>query len=73
MIMEYDKTKYVNPFNSVTKLKSYRDLKNVVDTAIEEAKLEEKKEIATKMKNSGFDIETIKGFTGLSKEEIENL
>jgi predicted transposase/invertase (TIGR01784 family) len=58
-------------------LKHYRDLKNVTDTAIEEGKevgREEKAvEIALKMKKSGFDAETISGFTELSIEEIENL
>lgn len=70
-------------------LKIYRDLKNVVDTARGEGRLEgrmegrmegkhegrmeEKNEIARKLKNSGVAIELIVQTTGLSKEVIEKL
>jgi predicted transposase/invertase (TIGR01784 family) len=54
-------------------LKSYRDLKNVIDTAYGEGKNEGKIEIAKEMKASNEPIETIIRYTGLSKEQIEIL
>jgi predicted transposase/invertase (TIGR01784 family) len=58
-------------------LKYYRDLKNVVDTSFDEGKaegkVEGKLEIARQMKSEGEPIEKIIRFTGLTKEEIENL
>lgn len=62
-------------------LKIYRDLKNVVDTARgegrmegkHEGRMEEKNEIARKLKNSGVAIELIVQTTGLLKEVIEKL
>jgi predicted transposase/invertase (TIGR01784 family) len=54
-------------------LKYYRDLKNVVDTAFDEGKIDERLVIAKKMKMKGFDTDTIIEFTGLTAEEIENL
>jgi len=58
-------------------LKYYRDLKNMVDTAFEEGKAQARKEynigIACRMKMEGEPIEKIIQFTGLVKEEIENL
>ncbi len=58
--------------------KVYRDLKNVMDTAVEESfskgklegkaegKLEGKLEVARAMAAKGIDVETIRGITGLS-------
>jgi len=54
-------------------LKYYRDLKNSLDTAKEEGKIEGKIEIAKEMLNKGFDINIITELTGLSKEEIAKL
>ena len=58
-------------------LKVYRDLKNVIDTAFEEGKIEGKIEertlVAKIMKEAGEPIEKIIAFTGLTNEEIENL
>ncbi len=58
-------------------LKVYRDVKGVVDSALEngEKSGEKKKaiEIAKRLKAMGLDIETISKGTGLSKEEIEQL
>jgi len=67
-------------------LKHFRDLKNVVDTAKEEGKIEGiiegkiegiiegkiegKIEIASQMKKKGFDIKLIAEITGLSEKEI---
>lgn len=50
-------------------LKNYRDIKNVVDTA----RIEEKIEIARKLKQNGVSIEIIAQSTALSKEEIEKI
>jgi len=50
-------------------LKSYRDLQNSIDTAVEDKALE----IAKKMNQKGFDVEIISEITGLTKEEIEKL
>lgn len=54
-------------------LKYYRDLKNVVDTSFDEGKAERSVEIARQMKSEGEPVEKIIRFTGLSREEIENL
>ncbi len=54
-------------------LKYYRDLKNVVDTSFDEGKAEGKYEIARQMKLEGESTEKISRYTGLTKEEIENL
>ena len=54
-------------------LKYYRDLKNSLVTAKEEGKIEEKIEIAKGMKKDGMGTLLIMKYTGLSKEEIENI
>ena len=66
-------------------LKAYRDNQNTMDYAVETAKKEARKEgleegikegifaIAKKMKQKGFDIETIVETTSLSKDQIEKL
>jgi len=54
-------------------LKYYRDIKNVVDTAIEKGRVEERIEIARQMKQENFPIEQITRITGLSAEEIAEL
>ncbi len=62
-------------------LKSYRDLKNVIDTAfdegrkqgIKEAKKERIKQIALNMLKEGFNIDLISKITGLSGDEIGQL
>jgi predicted transposase/invertase (TIGR01784 family) len=50
-------------------LKYYRDLKNSLDTAKEEGKIE----IAKNMINKGFSISDIIDLTGLSKQQVENI
>jgi len=58
-------------------LKYYRDLKNSMDTAFDdgkvEGKIEEKIEIAKNMKTKGMALEVIAEITGLSLSEIEKL
>lgn len=58
-------------------LKYYRDLKNVVDSSKEEGIIEGKNErsieVAKEMKTDGVSIDKISKYTGLSKEEIQNL
>jgi predicted transposase/invertase (TIGR01784 family) len=54
-------------------LKVYRDIKNSLDTAREEGKLEGKLETAKSMLKDGLPVETISKYTGLSIEEIELL
>jgi len=54
-------------------LKSYRDLKGVIDTAFDEGKIEGKIEVAKSLKQNGISIDMIAVTTGLTKEEIENL
>ncbi len=62
-------------------LKTYRDLKGVIDTAFDEGKLEgkikgllkEKLEIAKSLKINGISPEIISKTTGLSKSEIKKL
>ena len=50
-------------------LKYYRDIKNSIDYAKEAGKVE----VAKKMLNDNMSIELIIKYTGLSKEEINNL
>ena len=50
-------------------LKYYRDIKNSLDNAREEGKVE----VARSMKKDGLSIELISKYTGLSKEQIEGL
>ena len=59
--------------NYESSLKSYRDLKGVIDTAFDEGKLEGKLETAKSLKLLGIEIDVIAKSTGLTKEEIENL
>jgi len=62
-------------------LKYYRDLKNVVDSSKEEGiiegiiegKNERSIEVAKEMKTDGVSIDKISKYTGLSKEEIQDL
>jgi predicted transposase/invertase (TIGR01784 family) len=58
-------------------LKTYRDLKNSIDTAREEGeikgKIEGKIEIAKEMIKNGEPIEKIIRYTGLTKEQLEEI
>ena len=58
-------------------LKTYRDLKNSLDTAEEKGREEGEQlkamNIARKMKYKGFSVADISDFTGLSDEEIDSL
>lgn len=58
-------------------LKYYRDIKNVVDTSFDEGKEEGREEgilnVAKQMKLDKESIDKIIRYTGLSKEEIEQL
>lgn len=54
-------------------LKIYRDLKNTIDTAYDDGKLEGKIETAKAMKVDGLSIDTIIKYTGLTGAEIEKL
>lgn len=65
--------------------KAYRDIKNSLDTAIEEGRergraegraegiSERNKEIASSMKQEGFPLKLISRITGLKEEEIDSL
>jgi len=54
-------------------LKHYRDLKNTVDTAFGEGKVEGKIEVARNLINSGVSVEIISQSTGLSIDEINGI
>jgi predicted transposase/invertase (TIGR01784 family) len=54
-------------------LKYYRDLKNSLDTAREEGKIEGKIEVAKNLLSSGVSIDLIVKSTGLSADEIKKL
>jgi hypothetical protein len=54
-------------------LKTYPDLKGLIDTAFDDGRVEEKLEIAKKLKDLGVSIEIIIKTTGLSEAEIESL
>jgi predicted transposase/invertase (TIGR01784 family) len=54
-------------------LKTYRDLKGVIDTAFDEGKLERNMEIAKLAKQMGLSTADIIKLTGLSESEINSL
>ena len=54
-------------------LKSYRDLKNVIDTSFGEGKEQSKKQMASNMLKEGLNIDLISKITGLSGDEIGQL
>lgn len=54
-------------------LKYYRDIKNSLDTAKEEGKVEGKIEVARTGLKEGLSVEIIMKLTGMTKEEIEKL
>ncbi|TAD83993.1 MAG: Rpn family recombination-promoting nuclease/putative transposase [Bacteroidetes bacterium] len=54
-------------------LKTYRDLKSVIDTAFDEGKIEGKIEVAKKLKLKGLSSTDIADLTGLAESEIDNL
>jgi predicted transposase/invertase (TIGR01784 family) len=59
--------------NYENSLKTYRDLKNVIDTAFDEGKIERNLEIARNAIKMGLPIQDIMSLTGLTKIEIERL
>ncbi len=69
-IARYSPTELDNYENS---LKSYRDLKGVIDTAFDDGKNERNLGIAKSLKVQGVGLDIIINSTGLSKEEIEKL
>jgi len=54
-------------------LKYYRDLKNSLDTAREEGKIEGKIEIAARALKKGLSMKDVCDLTGLSESEIKNI
>lgn len=74
---QYEQVFDGSPFGNAKELYAYRDLKNCLDTAwrqgVEEGKHQVKVKQATLMLNDGLDIAKIAEYTGLSKEEVEQL
>ena len=54
-------------------LKTFRDLKNSLDTAEEKGRVEEKIAIVRNLKSMGMSISDISKATGLQEEEIKAL
>ena len=69
-LAKFDQAELASYENS---LKIYRDLKSVIDTAFDEGKIEKSFEMARLMKISNEPMDKIIKYTGLSKEELENL
>jgi len=69
-ISKFSQQEYIEYEDS---LKYYRDLKNSLDTAKEEGKIEGKLEDAIKMLEKGLEIPLISEITGLSEQEIMGL
>jgi predicted transposase/invertase (TIGR01784 family) len=69
-ISKFSRKEYQNYEDS---LKYYRDLKNSLDTAKEEGKIEGKIEIAKNMILKELDISLISEITGLTEKEIKEL
>lgn len=53
--------------------KAYRDLKNSLDTALRQGRVEGKIEMAKNLKSLGIDVKTIMQASGLTAEQIEQL
>ena len=69
-LAKFDQTELASYENS---LKIYRDLKSVIDTAFDEGKIEKSFEMARLMKTANEPMDKIIKYTGLSKDELENL
>ena len=69
-ISKFSQQEYQEYENS---LKYYRDIKNSLDTAKEEGKIEGKIEVAKNLLENGVDIEIIINSTGLTEKEINEL
>ena len=54
-------------------LKAYRDIKNSIDTARREGRVEERIAIARNLKSMGMSISDISKATGLQEEEIVSI
>lgn len=52
-------------------MKYYRDLKNVIDTAIDETRVEERTAFAKKLKDKGFAANEISELTGLPLDAVD--
>ena len=53
--------------------KAYRDLKNSLDTALRQGRVEGKIEMVKKLKSLGVDVRTIMQASGLTEAQIEQL
>ena len=53
--------------------KAYRDLKNSLDTALRQGRVEGKIEMAKNLKSLGVDVKTIMQASSLTAEQIEQL
>ncbi len=69
-LAKFDQTELDSYENS---LKTYRDLKGVIDTAFDEGKTERTAEIAKALKENGVSSDIIAKTTGLSENEIDKL
>jgi hypothetical protein len=76
-MIEYDKSKYSNPFDPITQLKDYRDFKNMVDTAYHDGCVKgyqiEVRLLLKQLKYKGADFESIQEVLKFSKNDFENL
>lgn len=54
-------------------LKAYRDVKNSIDTALEQGRAEGRADVAKAMLERGMDVKTISELTNLTEEEIKSL
>jgi predicted transposase/invertase (TIGR01784 family) len=54
-------------------LKVYRDLKNTIDTAFDDGKIEEKKEVVKKGRAIGLSKSDISKLTGFSEDDIDKI
>jgi len=74
---EFEQLNEKERFQYEERLKYYRDYHNTIATAqkegFEKGKQEANIEVAKKLIQSGFDNQTIQGFTDLTLDEIENL
>ena len=62
-----EKISYIHEMNTA------RDIRNQIQFAEDKGREEERKTMASKLKADGFDIDLISKYTGLTREEIEEL
>lgn len=74
--MQQTEERYISlltDFGYEDSLKAYRDVKNSIDTAMEQGKNEGRASLVNTMLQRGADIKTIAALTGMTEDDIRKL